>query len=464
MVRRMKSMRVGFLVVTGALALGACGSDEGEQKRVATWSGGVQPLLVQKCGGCHTDGGAGPFPLDSYGEAVESASGALAAIESNLMPPWGAHDTDECAPTRPFKDDLRLSDDDKALLREWVATGTPLGDPATALPVPVAPVLELADATVARSFAQPFTVLSDKHDVFACFVLDPGITEPSWITGVQVTPGNKKVAHHALVFLDNNAESVALATDGHFPCFSNPDINVSLIAAWAPGSVPMTLPAKAGMPIKPGARLVVQMHYHPLAEPAIDQSSVALRVSTRRPEWEAMLALLGNFDNFNAQKLTGLLPGPNDGATPEFLIPAGMRNHTETMVFKQTDIPIAVPVFAVGAHMHYVGVDMKIERTFADTAEDDRECLLQTPKWNFNWQRTYEYDVEIDDLPMIRPGDELIMRCTYDNSMQNPFVKDALFERGLAGPIDVRLGEETLDEMCLGVFGVLAPPGLIDSL
>jgi hypothetical protein len=38
--------------------------------------------------------------------------------------------------------------------------------------------------------------------------------------------------------------------------------------------------------------------------------------------------------------------------------------------------------------------------------------------------------------------------------MQNAFVADALFEQGLTAPRDVVLGEETLDEMCLGVFGM----------
>ena len=46
------------------------------------------------------------------------------------------------------------------------------------------------------------------------------------------------------------------------------------------------------------------------------------------------------------------------------------------------------------------------------------------------------------------------MRCTYNNSMSNPFVAAALAEQGLDGPVDVYLGEETLDEMCLGVMGV----------
>ncbi len=457
-------MMRGILWGTCVLAVAACGTDPevGETKRVATWHGGVHGLLVEKCGGCHTDGGAGPFPLDEFGSAVENAGRAIGAIQDGIMPPWGAQDTDECAPTRPFREDLRLSDADKALLQDWINNDMPLGDPAHALPVPEAPKLELEAPLVNEMFATSFTVPTSTHDLFECFVLDPHVTQNSWITAAQVTPGNPKVAHHALVFLDKNAESEALATDGHVPCFSNPDISGSLVATWAPGSVPTTMPADSGIPIKPGARLVVQMHYHAVDTEEVDRSSVQVELTTTQPQYEAQIALVGNFSKHDAAKGTGLQPGPNDGPDgPEFLIPANMAQHTETMVYKQ-DLPIAVPVFSVGAHMHYVGTDMKIELAAADSG--NRECLLQTPKWDFNWQRNYQYDVPIEELPKVSPGDELVMRCTYDNTMGNPFVKRALQERGLEAPVPVRLGEQTLDEMCLGVFGVLAPAGLLDLL
>ena len=40
----------------------------------------------------------------------------------------------------------------------------------------------------------------------------------------------------------------------------------------------------------------------------------------------------------------------------------------------------------------------------------------------------------------------------------------ALEEQGLKQPLDVQLGEQTLNEMCLGIFGILAPPGTIEQL
>lgn len=65
---------------------------------------------------------------------------------------------------------------------------------------------------------------------------------------------------------------------------------------------------------------------------------------------------------------------------------------------------------------------------------------------------------------MISDQESLKFRCTYDNSLANPFVARALAEQGLTEPQDVYLGEQTLDEMCLGIFGILAAPGIFDQL
>ena len=44
------------------------------------------------------------------------------------------------------------------------------------------------------------------------------------------------------------------------------------------------------------------------------------------------------------------------------------------------------------------------------------------------------------------------MRCTYDNTLDNPGTRRALDDGGYDAPIDVYLGEGTLDEMCIGLF------------
>ena len=53
----------------------------------------------------------------------------------------------------------------------------------------------------------------------------------------------------------------------------------------------------------------------------------------------------------------------------------------------------------------------------------------------------------------MRPGDVIDLQCTWDNTLDNPFVQRALADAGLVAPIDINLGESSLDEMCLEIFG-----------
>jgi hypothetical protein len=87
-----------------------------------------------------------------------------------------------------------------------------------------------------------------------------------------------------------------------------------------------------------------------------------------------------------------------------------------------------------------------------DTAAET--CLLHTPKWDFNWQRIYEYDALANEGVRVKAGDVVHIECTYDNTLDNPGVAEALAEVGLDQPIDVSQGEGTLDEMCLTALGV----------
>jgi len=124
---------------------------------------------------------------------------------------------------------------------------------------------------------------------------------------------------------------------------------------------------------------------------------------------------------------------------------------------------VGLRLWSIGTHMHYVGTGMRIEidrsrRTgLLAKGEPMRECLIETPRWDFHWQRGYAYDAPMDGLPTASAGDVLHLRCKYDNSMDNPHVREALNEQRLTAPREVKLGENTLDEMCLGVFGVAFP-------
>lgn len=436
---------------------------DGEVSTDPTWHGDVRPILHARCGSCHVSDGIAPFDLASYETAAPLADAILSSVEHGTMPPWLAQETDECSPRLPWKGDMRLSDSEKATLRAWVEAGAPEGDASSPAPLEEPPALELAAPDAQLEFSEPYRIEGEEDD-FQCFVLDPGNTEDVWVTGVQVLPGNPKVDHHALVFMD--VDGVLADGDKRFPCFNTPDVDGFLMATWTPGAAPMRTPESTGMPLPAGARIVVQMHYHPdPTTPEFDQTVVQLEWAEEQPAWDAAQALIGN-NHRQSSDGTGLQPGMNDsGEDAEFIIPAGAEDHVETIVYTQS-VPIDFPLFSVGTHMHYVGTDMKID--FVDVDEDtgteDEQCLIQTPAWDFNWQRVYDFDAPVDELPVISEGDSLVLRCTYDNSLGNPFVVDALAERGIDAPEDVYLGDETLDEMCLGLFGILVPPGLIDQL
>jgi hypothetical protein len=421
----------------------------------------VAPLVAEKCNTCHEEDGIAPFAFDSYENAKQYSNLMVHAVESGQMPPWLAQDTDECQPRLPWKDDLRLSEDEKKILRDWVDGGTPEGDVAKAALLPTTPSVEVEEPSASLEFRTPFTV-EGESDVFHCFVLDPGNTEKVWVTEVQLNPGNERVDHHGIVFMELNGDSEALADEtGSFPCLNPPSLDGYILGTWTPGAVPMVTPPDSGMPMPAGARIVVQMHYHPTENPEVDQSSVDIKWTTEKPTWEAAQALLGNYDDRDEDG-TGLQPGPNDETKePAFMVPAGVRDHIESMLYRQ-DVPFSFPIFSIGTHMHYVGRDMKVD-LIHPTVEDE-QCMIQTPDWDFNWQRIYSYDAPIIELPEIGPGDEIRLRCTYDNTVDNPFVRQALAEEGMDAPVDVPLGDETLDEMCIALIGILMPHGVIEEV
>jgi hypothetical protein len=427
-----------------------------------TWYQDVAPLVSARCTGCHTTGGIGPFSLTDGENARRYAPAMVAQVQAGLMPPWHALETDQCKPRFPFQGDPRLTADERSLLERWAQAGAPLGDASKAAALPAPPSRDLANRNERVAMAAPYLVQGNR-DVFRCFSLPYEFAEEAWLTGLQVVPGNGKVVHHVLVWLDDQkqGEALAQAQGGSYECFGAPGFNAKLLGAWAPGAMATEAPPDTAIPIPKGSKIVINVHYHPGANPESDLSSLDLRWSTTRPRYQALLALVGNAQNAKG----GLLPGPDDPATgPAFVIPPGTREHTEDMAFT---IPqgAVVPgrIFSVATHMHYVGVDMRVEidrttRTAGAPADEPgKECLVETPHWDFHWQRGYSYAAAFDQLPTLQAGDVLRLHCRYDNTMQNRFVAAALAEQGLKEPREVRLGEQTLDEMCIGGLGVAFP-------
>ena len=460
----MRSFLVVALVSGAALVAAACSSNNpatpaassgtdanGVPSGPITFHKHVEPVLQKVCQNCHVAGGIAPFALVTYDDAKGVAGSIVGQTGSHTMPPWGAQDTSECKPPMPWKNDLRLTEQEIATLAAWHSGGDLEGDPKDAPPPRAAkPTGDLAGA-VSLAPATPFA-LASASDAFKCFVLDPKITATTYLTGTNFVPTNKTIVHHALAF----AISATAKTPGDvYDCFGGPGVDgADLIAAWAPGGVPSELPPDVGVALAAGTRFVMQVHYHPHANGTKDPDATAFqyRVTETPPTYQAVTRLIGNFTSAVGTDGMGLEPGPDDpGGTPTFMIPAGVEGHIETMRFAMPSFgPLApiIHILGVGAHMHLAGRDERITITKNGT----ESCLLQEPAWNFNWQRGYQYDAPIESLPSISTGDVLRMRCTYDNTMTNPALASARHESGTTQPTNISLGETTTDEMCLGAF------------
>jgi len=446
--------------------LGACANDSREEEVTqtegrVTWYQDVAPIVAEHCMGCHREGGIGPMSLTEYEQASDYATRMVSYVEKGIMPPFDARESDDCTPRFSWKDDPRLSDAELATLRDWISDGRPEG---TRAEIPLPPSTELSGVTKTLTPSEPFTT-SGTSDQFICYVLDPSMPAGGWLTGLQVRPDNELVVHHVVVTelmpgAEHDTTVAAHPVGTPWDCGQSGTPGAFVVNIWTPGNQPMETSDDLAVPILGGAKLVMNIHYHPAGgvhEP--DATSLDLRTST---VWPKKMYFVGGFGN--EKDAPSLLPGPNDRtATPEFRIPANAAAHTEHMrvTIPQLGDLQNVRLYSANPHMHMVGtkISATIERPAARGTDPKQECLANGA-WNFDWQRTYIYDAPLDSLPSIQAGDILDMKCSWDNTMANPFVQRALHDAGLAAPIDIELGEGSLDEMCVQIFGLAidAPP------
>lgn len=466
----MRLIELTTLALLSTLSLGGCSSETGSATGQpgaggagATPTAGptfhkdVKPILQQHCQGCHSPGQIAPFSLITYEEARAVSALSVKRTQDGSMPPWGARNTEECKPRFGWQHDPRLSEAELATLAAWNDSGTPEGDPRDAPPaVDPSQGSDLTRVDLALQPQKPF-VASGEKDQMICFVLDPKLTKDVYVNASKLTPQNLKVAHHAVVFIDETGESLAHANqDGYYECFGTPGLkSLSLLTPWAPGAGPSVSPPNAGTPLRAGSKLVLQMHYHPAgATAAPDLTRLELQYNTEIPEYRAQFLAVAI--PVPLPDGDGLQAGPDDENGIEFTIPPGASDHTETI--KHTvggGAGQEMKIASAMTHMHYVGVGQQItvHRPSAQGSDPADECLLQT-RWDFNWQQTYTYDASIEALPTLREGDVVKVRCTYDNTLANPFLKRALLEQKLSAPQQVSYGETTLQEMCAGVLSV----------
>ncbi len=418
---------------------GTTGSTTGETPTTGAEAGltyhrDIKAILDRKCATCHQPGDIGPFSITNYDETKKLAPAIADSVDSGIMPPWSP--SAEC---NTYKHDRSLAADERGDILAWIAAGAPEGDPADA-PAPEDDIQPEVDYDIALGIPEPFTPTTYPDD-YRCFLLDWPKDQDSYATAFSVTPGERAIVHHVIAYVLPPGEVAAFdALDAAdpgpgYPCYGGPGGEASQkaqwLGAWVPGTGGGEMPAGTGILVKPGSKIALQMHYHPLPGALPDQSTLKVRTAetVERPAY--------------------LLPLTNPGwlvDSPPMTIPAGAKDTVHSFeidlgsaifyLFPGSPFGIGKPVVAhaAGVHMHTLGTRASLTVERGDTSE----CLVDVPRWDFNWQGTYD----LTGSTVVEPTDKIRLECHFDNS---------------AGDQPLKWGEGTGDEMCLGMIYVSAP-------
>ena len=381
-------------------------------KRALTYAKDIAPILYQNCASCHRAGEIGPFALMSYGDAKKRAAQLAAVTESRFMPPWHADSHGE------FQDERKLTPEQIATIKAWVAAGSPEGSPSAVPPPPKFPQgwsLGKPDLVLAPSKA--YTLGAEGGDVYRCFVIPGGQTEDRYVAAMEVRPGAAKVVHHVIAYLDVSGKAKQLEAenrDGQPGYTSYGGIGTSpagALGGWAPGNLPRLLPDGVGTLLPKGADIVLQVHYHRSGKPETDQTRIGIYFC-KKPVDKRMRIM----------PVVGLLS-----------IPAGDADY----IVRGFPMPLRsdATILGVMPHMHLLGKQMTVTATPPGSAP---KTLVHVPNYDFNWQTTYMYKEPV----RVPAGTQLGLVAHYDNSSSNP-------RNPNTPPKKVGWGEQTTDEMCI---------------
>jgi Domain of unknown function (DUF3471)/Copper type II ascorbate-dependent monooxygenase, C-terminal domain len=421
--------------------------------RNVSFSKDVAPILFKSCANCHKPDDIAPFSVLSYKDVRPWAKSIREKVINREMPPWSADPR-----YGDFSNNPSLSQNEIDTIVAWVDQGAKEGDPKDLPPAPqFNETWEIGKPDVILAMPEEHTLAAAGADDYIYFRVPTNFTEDKWIQAVEFRPGNKRVVHHAAVFIESpdmlemaraNASRRGQSFDPRsipslFESESgsvlrkegtvrrvSPDAQViddgcsspnggaiggsagaRLLCVYAPGRNADIWPAGTAKRVPAGSNFIFQMHY---------------AKTTGKPEKDR--TILGvQFAKAPVEKMIE----SRDVTNFFFKIPPGAENHEATACYT---FPRDVQLINYMPHMHVRGKDMKYELVYPDGR---RETLLSVD-YNFNWQTLYKLKRPV---PVPR-GTKLMVTAHFDNSAKNSRNPDPTRV--------VRFGEPTYDEMLVG--------------
>jgi hypothetical protein len=368
--------------------------------RQITFNRDVLPILQQHCQSCHRPGQAAPMSLVTYQDARPWAKAIRNAVASRKMPPWFADPR-----YGHFSNDPSLAKTDIDTIIKWANGGALEGDPqdlSRPIQWPEHGWQIQPDVVVSL----PPHLVPAKGTLEWIYVTVPsGFVKDTWVTSIEILPGDPAVLHHAAVFL-------------------NPHDLSGVIALYVPGLRAMDYRAYHAAQLIPAhSDLVIQMHYTPNGHEVTDVTQIGFTLAKQPPQ----------------RRFITYSPQPPAIADPSiFCIPAGDPNWASPPVDGVFHVDAELVWFM--PHMHLRGKDMTYRLTYPDGKS---EIVLSVPKYDYQWEIGYEPASPI----RVTKGTRLQADAHFDNSANNPANPDPAR--------DVYGGTQTSEEMMVPFFGVV---------
>ncbi len=389
---------------------------DAHDKTPVSYADDVAPILQKHCVQCHHEGGIGPWSMDSHAMVKGWSRMMKEVLMTKRMPP-GQFDHHA---SLPMADGVIVTPQELQTLVHWIDAGAPMAegetDPLPALAFDASPftlgepdlVFDVPPQTI------PATGVIDYRYIPVPLNLDRDV----WIRAIEFAPGDRKVLHHVIAYLQSPADKRARAQQDD----SGRDDS---IGGFAPGRQPDVFRDNSGRLIRKGSNLLLQMHYTTSGKETVDATKVGLYLHDKPPQYV----------------MSGGVAGQR-----RFLIPPHAKEHKlQGEMLVEHDAYL----YSMTPHMHFRGRYMTYSAIYPDGTE---ELLLSQPNYEFNWQFSYQ----LDEPKFLPAGTRIVTRGAMDNSAQNPYNPDP------SRP--VRFGLQTMHEMFFGFLNLRYVGHTPDSL
>jgi len=344
-----------------------------------SYTNDIAPILIDNCVSCHHDGAIAPWSMSSHGMIRGWSPMIREVLMTRRMPPGQI----DMHVGKPIAGVAGLTAKERQQLVHWIDAGSPIdGD--------VDPLAQLTFNDPLFSLGEPDMIVTvPAQEIPATGLVDYryvpvelNLDKDVWVRAMEFVPGDRAVLHHVIAYLSSPADKSQRGRENGAPRGAS-------VAGFAPGRQPDQFRDNSGRLITKGSNLLLQMHYTTSGKATVDETQVGIYLHDKPPTYVMSEGVAGQ---------------------RRFFVPAHTKEHPlqgEQLIEKDAWL------YSMTPHMHFRGKFMSYTAHYPDGSS---ELLLSVPKYDFNWQFSYE----LEEPVFLPEGTRLVADGAMDNSDRNP--------------------------------------------